>query len=512
MSKVILLIAMLCCGTLVQAQQYSFPYDGTTRSYLVHLPSGYTAARAYPLVLNFHGLTSTGAQQQYSSGMDAVSDANGFIVVYPNGLNNSWNAGINNANVDDIGFVNRLLDVLAGQYSVDAQRVYATGFSMGGYFSYRLACQLSNRIAAVAPVSGLQLGSCAPVRSVPVLHIHGTSDPIVSYSQVAGSLNYWRNRNGCTAAAQTTSLPNGVDLTVYGGCTQGAEVRHYRINGGGHSWPRTSLNGSQVIWTFFNRFTLNVQPSNPAPVVSITAPASNAAFSAPASISITANATDANGTVARVEFFQGSTKLGEDLTSPYAFTWTAVGAGTYSLTARATDNEGAVTNSAAVAVTVTGTGGDICAGVPAYSSTANNYVVGSKVTGSNQLYECRSAGRCNGWAYYYAPGTGIYWRYAWTLQGTCSSSRAATVDEDVVSVYPNPAVNQLEIDFNAPTAAQVKVSLTSMLAKDAVNSNFSAHAGENKLLLDVSKLPAGLHILTVVYDNEIIVKRIHITR
>lgn len=262
------------------AQSFTFNYQGTDRSYVLHLPPNYTAGIQYPLVLNFHGLTQTGAEQQSNSKMDAVADQNNFIVVYPDGLNNSWNAGINNGDVDDVGFINSLLDYLITNYSIDENRVYSTGFSMGGYFSYKLACELGHRIAAIAPVSGLMAttvaANCNPGRDIPVLHFHGTSDGIVSYNgtyslSVEETLAWWRTNNECSAQADTIHYPDidpndgsTVDLIQFNDCESSSEVSHFKLYNERHTWPGSDswganqdINASQEIWDFFSQYSLN---------------------------------------------------------------------------------------------------------------------------------------------------------------------------------------------------------------------------------------------------------------
>jgi chitinase len=163
--------------------------------------------------------------------------------------------------------------------------------------------------------------------------------------------------------------------------------------------------------------------SNPAPSTTITSPANGATFNAPASITINANASDTSpGTVSKVDFYNGTILLGTDTSSPYSFSWTNVAAGSYTLTTRATDNQGAEKRSAAISITVNGTTGGCTA--PQYVENGG-YVAGSRVKNVNNQYECRpwpNSGWCNGGANAYAPGTGTNWTDAWTLVGPCSGT------------------------------------------------------------------------------------------
>jgi chitinase len=186
--------------------------------------------------------------------------------------------------------------------------------------------------------------------------------------------------------------------------------------------------------------------SNPAPTTSITAPANGATFTEPASITINANASDTSpGTISKVDFYNGATLLGTDTSSPYSFSWTNVVAGTYSLTTKATDNQGAIGTSAAISITVNGTTGGCTA--PQYVENGG-YVAGSRVKNVNNQYECRpwpNSGWCNGGAAAYAPGTGSSWADAWTLVGPCSGNNNNAPSVSITSPANNatfPTVGQ----------------------------------------------------------------------
>ena len=184
----LILIAIILSGNDSTAQiSGSFVFEGINRTWKVWLPAGYTGQEPLPLLLALHGLTQNGQSIMEFSGFNQVADTAGFIVAYPDGVNNSWNVGFaGGSTANDVGFLLALTDTLNLLYNVDMQRVYATGFSNGGFMSYRLACESSDRIAAIAPVAGTMtdgsFNACLPQRAVPVLHIHGTSDFVVSYN------------------------------------------------------------------------------------------------------------------------------------------------------------------------------------------------------------------------------------------------------------------------------------------------------------------------------------------
>jgi polyhydroxybutyrate depolymerase len=274
-----------------------FEFGGITRTYLVHVPPTYNGSTAIPLVVSLHGHGGTGAGQARLTHMSDVADTNGFIVVYPDGVNHAWNdgrSGINGApeNIDDSGFIRELILRLEGQYAVDAHRVYATGFSNGGFMCYRLARDLPDLVAAVAPVSGLLSQELAdvftPITPLSLLLIAGTADPLVPFGggEVAGDVTAGRgmvygaletarffvNLDGCSLPGQTVAIPNTVltdgaraTRTMYVGGRAGTEVQLYSVIGGGHTWPGglqyspvqvtgptcRDFDASQVIWEFF---------------------------------------------------------------------------------------------------------------------------------------------------------------------------------------------------------------------------------------------------------------------
>jgi polyhydroxybutyrate depolymerase len=251
------------------------------RRFSVHIPDSYDPTKKTPLLLSFHGLSSNAAQQQLLDGLHAESEEFGFIAVHPEGTGNSWNAGVCcgssvSNNVDDVQFVSDMLDKLEDELCIDTKRIYSTGMSNGGFMSYRLACELSDRIAAVAPVAGtLVLEQCAPERAVPLIHYHGTNDTLVPYDgwsqygmpPVEETVQAWAERNGCsTTYAQR--MQNGDSTCIgYDDCPDNASVMLCIVDGGGHTWPgglpipnlgktTTDLDANVSMWEFFTEHTL----------------------------------------------------------------------------------------------------------------------------------------------------------------------------------------------------------------------------------------------------------------
>jgi polyhydroxybutyrate depolymerase len=254
------------------SQEFSLIHDGITRTYRLHVPVGYNADSLYPLVINMHGLGSNAFEQEIYTAFNDVADSAGIVVAYPNGIDETWNIS-STTGTDDVGFISALIDTLDSQYSIDLNCVYVTGMSMGGFMSYRLACELSDRIAAIASVAGLQVFyPCNPGRPVPVLQFHGTADPVVPYTGVPATISHWVNHNLCPATPVTTDLPDidtsdnsTVTVSYYGLCEESTEVILYTINNGEHTWPGAAIiigitnqdiKASKEIWNFFKKYNL----------------------------------------------------------------------------------------------------------------------------------------------------------------------------------------------------------------------------------------------------------------
>lgn len=270
-----------CAGTAVAPgnHDWTLASGGRSRVARVHVPPAYDGKKPVPVVLNFHGRLSSPAQEEAISEMTPKSDAAGFVVVYPTGVGQTWNAGYccgeaQTQNVDDVGFTRALLDELGTKLCIDKRRIFATGLSNGGFMSHRLACELSDRIAAIGPVAGhANLATCAPARAVPVMHFHGTADNLVPYPggfgmvSVEDSMKAWAKRNGCAATTKPTYTKGDARCVTYDGCPVGGDVTLCTIADGGHTWPggapvpylgKTSqdLDATDAMWTFFEAHPL----------------------------------------------------------------------------------------------------------------------------------------------------------------------------------------------------------------------------------------------------------------
>jgi polyhydroxybutyrate depolymerase len=272
--------------------------DGQEREYLLRVPkTADDAPREPPVVLAFHGGGSNAEAMIGFSGLNETAEREGFLVVYPNGAGRvararTWNGGnccgyAQRHMIDDVKFVRLLLDDMKQATPFDEHRVYATGISNGAMMCYRLASELSDRIAAIAPVGGpMGTEGCSPAQPVPVCHFHGTADQFAPYAggrgarsltqtnffSVEHSIGQWVKANGCHPDPQVEELPAKVDdgtritRSVYTGGREGAEVVLFTIHGGGHTWPgrqpalqflgpsTRNLDANEVMWEFFERF------------------------------------------------------------------------------------------------------------------------------------------------------------------------------------------------------------------------------------------------------------------
>lgn len=294
MKHILLLILFFSITSLGFSQQSlskTLMHDGIERAYTLYVPANYTADEAAPLVFNLHGYGSNAFEQGIYGNFNSIADTAGFLLIIPDGTldlsgTTHWNVGgwTIGSTVDDVGFVEAMIDATAMEYNLDAKRVYSTGMSNGGFMSFLLACQLSDKIAAVASVTGSMTpqtyNACNPQHPTPIMQIHGIQDGVVPYNgdplwtqSIQNVVDYWVDYNNCTTEPLTFEVP---DVNMEDGSTAvrilheggdaGATVEHYRIDGGDHTWPGTALvfdgtnldfNASEVIWQFFAKYDLD---------------------------------------------------------------------------------------------------------------------------------------------------------------------------------------------------------------------------------------------------------------
>ena len=292
MKYITLLLILVGCAFSGFAQETiyaSLTHDGIQRDYILYIPELYDGNSDVPLILNFHGFGSNATQQMFYGDFRDIADTEGFLLVHPEGTtvigNQFWNVGFPgiSSTIDDVGFTEALIDELAASYAIDLDRVYATGMSNGGFMSFLLACQLSEKIAAVASVTGSMtqdtFDDCNAQRPTPVLQIHGTEDDVVLYNgntlsiPIADVISYWVDHNNSETTPTTTTFPDidpsdgsTIEHSVYEDGDNGITTEHMKVIGGGHTWPGSVINtggtnqdidASMEIWLFFSRFDIN---------------------------------------------------------------------------------------------------------------------------------------------------------------------------------------------------------------------------------------------------------------
>ena len=265
---------------------------GRWRTFLTHLPTGYNNSNNYPIILAFHGGGVLGYQSiQYQSRLSQKADTSGFIVVYPEGAkiagNRTWNAGgccapSTTFNIDDVGFVNLLLNNLFANRPIDTTRVYATGFSNGALLCYRLANQLAHRFAAIAPVAGdLVSYPWNPVKPIPIISFHSYLDQNVKYygGVTIGTtgtyfppqdsmFNIISNNYACSILKDTLfHNTSQYDHFKFSNCSCNSVIEQYVSYDGEHSWPGGLASGTTttsnkfsttyLMWQFFQNYTIN---------------------------------------------------------------------------------------------------------------------------------------------------------------------------------------------------------------------------------------------------------------
>jgi polyhydroxybutyrate depolymerase len=258
----------------------SLEHDGLTREYQLYVPTSYDGSSRFPLLFNFHGFGGTVADHLQAADMRSLANSEKFLLVYPQGSllggSSHWNAATssadNKSSADDIGFVRKMITSISASHQVNADRIYACGYSNGAFFSYYLACYLSDQIAGVGSVSGTMLEESyqqgQPTRPVPMINLHGTADFVVPYAggeglvSIPNVVNFWIAENGAESTPSTTTLSSGnlmVERSVYSDSNGTSWVEHYKVNTGGHVWFDLDLSGSDtnsLIWSFLSKYGL----------------------------------------------------------------------------------------------------------------------------------------------------------------------------------------------------------------------------------------------------------------
>lgn len=292
--------SLLSCAHATRPAKRSFSHDGLERKYLIYsapLTPAHSGKRPLLFVLHGGGGTNRGMIRLTNGRFNELADRDGFFVVYPQGIEKSWNdgrldkiSGAHRKSIDDVGFFRALIEHLTAAYPIDSERIFVTGISNGGLMSFQLGCSLPDKIRAIAPVTAQIPSTVAPLcrseTGVSLAVFNGTEDPLVPYNggqitvfrrhrgevlSTDETIRIWRQKNRCNPEAGVSELPDlAVDGTrvtkiEYSRCKNESKVVLYRIEGGGHTWPdgrqylpvrrigRTSrdINACDEIWEFF---------------------------------------------------------------------------------------------------------------------------------------------------------------------------------------------------------------------------------------------------------------------
>ena len=430
MKKIITALVLLITG-LLPMKADDINVNGTTRTYNVYAPKNLGENR--PLLIFCHGYNQDANWIQNSEfknetvSMESVCDTAKFVVVFPNGIDRSWDIYGDR----DVNFIKAIIEKMVTRYKIDRNRIYMGGFSMGGMLTYNSINKMADIIAAFVSCSGPQVATpSASTRPVPILHIQGTAD---NFSNVQPALNPWISHNGCPTTAKVVSNYNGFSgakMHTWGPGNDGIEVKLLELKDKGH-WicKEPQVYTGKEIWNFCKKYSLNKTTPN----VKITAPATETKYisfapvgeTAFPDLTITATADDPNGTVEKVEFYDGATLIATCTSKPYKATLTGAKTGKHTLKAVATDNDGE-TSTASIEVTFQAPttltlstafteGGALPAGWTTYDSSdrrtgySNGYTSGCRVlqfTGSPRafnygLYFRNISGKAHqGWAKY----------------------------------------------------------------------------------------------------------------
>ncbi len=257
MKKLLSIMSMVACLMLPSSAQEKLKVGGTEREYKIYVPKDLGAKR--PLLISCHGMNQDAAYQMGMLDIQSVADTAKFVTVFPEGISKSWDITGNR----DINFMLAIIDEMVEKYDIDRGRVYLSGFSMGGMFTYHAMNKIADRIAAFAPISGYPMGGATAspnVRPIPIIHTHGTSDDVVTFSNVQKNLNVWIKHNGCPETAEVTKrYRNAAHITrhVWGPGNDDVEVVLMEMANKGH-WISND-NGVKTgdeIWRFCSRYSI----------------------------------------------------------------------------------------------------------------------------------------------------------------------------------------------------------------------------------------------------------------
>lgn len=260
-------------------------FEGEEREYILYLPDVYSDESSLPLVVFLHSYGWKGKNEMWNTDFNEIAEKYGFVIVYPNAIPN-WNSGISDdptyptPDTDDVTFIKAVITEMHDLYHINLERVYATGYSNGGTMAYRLACEASDKIAAIASVGGSMgesvFENCKPSRAISVLEIHGTKDTYLPFTGKPGlkpieeGIDFWVSANACESTETLTMADidpeddSTIEKTNYTNCADNSSVVLMKVENGGHTWPgeddstygrvNRDIDASEEIWKFFSEY------------------------------------------------------------------------------------------------------------------------------------------------------------------------------------------------------------------------------------------------------------------
>ncbi len=253
-------------------------HNNIQREYLLYIPKIYDSSQSTPIVFSLHGAGGSKESQYQLSEFHFIAERENFILVTPEatarrGALTFWNQTNSSNGADDVGFIDTLISIISAEYNVDLDRIYIAGSSNGAFMAFQITCERSNKIAAVAAIKGYmlsdQITNCNPNMPTAIIQMHGTQDPLVAYSGVQATVDFWNKFNNTDTIPLITNFTdsdpnngNTANSQLYRNGTNGVEVEHIEVINGVHDWfgePGTNydISASEEAWTFFSKFDIN---------------------------------------------------------------------------------------------------------------------------------------------------------------------------------------------------------------------------------------------------------------
>ena len=329
-----IIISILTISMVTNAQtRKTITSEGQKREYLQYAPSDLGSKR--PLIISCHGMNQS-AQYQWDALKDAktLADKEKFVIVLPEGINNGWDISGDR----DINLIKDLIAQMKKDFDIDENRVYLSGFSMGGMLTYHAMNKIPNVIAAFAPISGYPMWGFTYTgkRAIPVIHHHGTGDDVCVYSNVQRNIDELVKKNKCSSTPTITQNYGGyshITRKEWGGGTDGVKVVLMELANKGHWISNDGLFTLDEIWKFCKNYSLEEKPVQ----VKITSPVTGAKTSKDVTLKV--NAESSKGNITAVRFFLDGIRKAEVTAPPYEYQYKDLEKGTHTLLAQAIDDK-----------------------------------------------------------------------------------------------------------------------------------------------------------------------------